>query len=127
MAVMAARKAERDVVVVPCGLRYYYVEDPLQDLVALMDRVEDALFWRSRSDLPMPERLYRVASGMLGLKELEYLDGARDGPVPERITYLTDAIPEAGRGEIRSQWRGERRFPNGSSRGGSGRSPLWTR
>lgn len=92
MAVMAARKAERDVVVVPCGLRYYYVEDPLQDLVALMDRVEDALFWRSRSDLPMPERLYRVASGMLGLKELEYLDGARDGPVPERITYLTDAI-----------------------------------
>jgi 1-acyl-sn-glycerol-3-phosphate acyltransferase len=105
MAVMAARKADREIVVVPCGLRYYYVEDPLQDLEELMSRVEDALFWKPRVDLSMSERLYRVASGMLGLKELEYLDGAREGLVPERITFLTDAI--LGRVEEKYEADGE--------------------
>ena len=67
MAVMAARKAERDVVIVPCGLRYYYVEDPLPALLTLMDNVEAALFWRPTPQRPIAERLYRVADGMLGL------------------------------------------------------------
>jgi len=92
LAVMAARKADRDVVVVPCGLRYYYVEDPLPALLELMDDVEAALFWRPTPERPMSERLYRVADGMLGLKELEFLGEARQGLVPERIAFLTDGV-----------------------------------
>ena len=89
---MAARKADRDVVIVPCGLRYYYVEDPLPSLLKLMDDVEEALFWRPTPERPMSERLYRVADGMLALKELEFLGEARQGPVPERIAFLTDGV-----------------------------------
>ena len=92
IAVMATRKAERDVVIVPCGLRYYYVEDPLPALLKLMDDVEEALFWRPTPKRPFSERLYRVADGMLGLKELEFLGGARQGPVPDRIAFLTDGV-----------------------------------
>ncbi len=92
MAVMAARKADRDVVIVPCGLRYYYVEDPLPELLKLMDDVEAALFWRPTRERPFAERLYRVADGMLGLKELEFLGAARQGPVPERIEFLADGV-----------------------------------
>ena len=92
IAVMAPRKAERDVVIVPCGLRYYYVEDPLPALLKLMDDVEEALFWRPTPKRPFSERLYRVANGMLGLKELEFLGGARQGPVPDRIAFLTDGV-----------------------------------
>ncbi len=92
MAVMATRKAERDVVIVPCGMRYYYVEDPLPDLMKLMDDVEEALFWRPTPERPIAERLYRVADGMLGLKELEFLGAARQGPVPDRIAFLTDGV-----------------------------------
>ena len=92
MAVMAARKADRDVVIVPCGLRYYYVEDPLPELLKLMDDVEAALFWRPTRERPIAERLYRVADGMLGLKELEFLGAARQGPVPERIGFLADGV-----------------------------------
>ena len=92
LAVMAARKADRDVVSVPCGLRYYYVEDPLPSLLKLMDDVEEALFWRPTPERPMSERLYRVADGMLALKELEFLGEARQGPVPERIAFLTDGV-----------------------------------
>ncbi len=92
MAVMAARKADRDVVIVPCGLRYYYVEDPLPELLKLMDDVEAALFWRPTRERPFAERLYRVADGMLGLKELEFLGAARQGPVPERIGFLADGV-----------------------------------
>jgi hypothetical protein len=92
IAVMATRKAERDVVIVPCGLRYYYVEDPLPELLKLMDDVEAALFWRPTRERPFAERLYRVADGMLGLKELEFLGAARQGPVPERIGFLADGV-----------------------------------
>ena len=48
--------------------------------------VEEALFWRPTPQRPIAERLYRIADGMLGLKELEFLGEARQGPVPERIT-----------------------------------------
>ena len=92
MAVMATRKTDRDVVIVPCGMRYYYVEDPLPALLKLMDDVEEALFWRPTPKRPFSERLYRVADGMLGLKELEFLGGARQGPVPDRIAFLTDGV-----------------------------------
>jgi len=92
IAVMAARKADRDVVIVPCGMRYYYVEDPLPALLKLMDDVEEALFWRPTPERPIAERLYRVADGMLGLKELEFLGAARQGAVPERIAFLTDGV-----------------------------------
>jgi hypothetical protein len=92
MAVMAARKADRDVVIVPCGLRYYYVEDPLPELLKLMDDVEEALFWRPTRERPFAERLYRVADGMLGLKELEFLGAARQGLVPERLGFLADGV-----------------------------------
>jgi 1-acyl-sn-glycerol-3-phosphate acyltransferase len=92
MAVMAARKADRDVVIVPCGLRYYYVEDPLPELLKLMDDIEEALFWRPTRERPFAERLYRVADGMLGLKELEFLGAARQGLVPERLGFLADGV-----------------------------------
>lgn len=92
IAVMAARKADREIVVVPCGLRYHYIENPLPDLLTLMDEVETAMFWRPRPDMALPERVYRVAAGMLGLKELEYMGSPQEGTLPQRIECLIDVL-----------------------------------
>lgn len=92
IAITAARKKKRPVVCVPCGIRYRYVEDPMPELLRLMDDLERAILWRPRPDLPLAERIYRFAEGALALKELEFLGNTRSGSVPERIAGLVDAI-----------------------------------
>lgn len=88
----AARKGKRPIVCVPCGITYYYVEDPTPELNQLMDELERELFWRPRPDLTLDKRIYRIAEGALALKELEYLGQTCAGPLPDRIANLMESI-----------------------------------
>ena len=99
IALLAARKASRPVVCVPCAMRYHYVEDPEPALLKVMDELERAILWRPRPDLPLPERIYRFAEGMLALKEIEFLGHTRSGSVPDRIGGLIEFL--VGRIEAR--------------------------
>lgn len=92
MALAAARKAEREVVCVPCGIRYAYIEDPTAELLEVMDRLEEAMFWRPRPDVPLAKRIYQLGEGLLALKELEYLGKTCEGSVPERVANLAEQI-----------------------------------
>lgn len=88
----AARRSDRRVTCVPAAIRYTYVEDPTPKLLCLLDRLEEAFFWRPRPDLAMPERIYRLAGAALALKEMEHLGRASAGDLPERIRVLREAI-----------------------------------
>jgi hypothetical protein len=88
----AAKKAERPVVCIPCALKCFYLDDPTPQLKDLMTRLEVAIHWRPRPDLPLSERLYRFADGMLALKELEHLAQPQSGPVTERTLKLADTV-----------------------------------
>jgi hypothetical protein len=57
-----------------------------------MDRLEQRLLWRPRHGLPLAERVYRLAEGIISLKELEYLGHTRAGGLRERCDYLADMI-----------------------------------
>jgi hypothetical protein len=57
-----------------------------------MTRLEEAIHWRPRPDLPLNERLYRFADGMLALKELEHLGQPEKGPIRERAQKLADTV-----------------------------------
>jgi len=92
MALLAARKGKRPVVCVPCAMKYHYLQDPTPELLRLMDQLEQAVLWRPRGDLSLPERIYRLAEGLLALKELEFLGHTGEGPVPERIAALIDSV-----------------------------------
>jgi hypothetical protein len=92
MALLAARKGSRPVVCVPCAIKYSYLEDPTPELLPLMDTLERAVFWRPRPDLSLPERIYRLAEGLLALKELEFLGNTGSGTIPERIATLVNHI-----------------------------------
>jgi 1-acyl-sn-glycerol-3-phosphate acyltransferase len=94
IALSAGRRANRDVVCVPCGIRYEYVDDPTPELLTLMSRLEEALFWRPTPEVPLAQRIYRVASAMLSLKEMEYLGGPQEGSIPERVEHLSHSILE---------------------------------
>jgi len=92
IALSAAKKAERPVVCVPAALKCFYRDDPSDDLARLMSRLEEAIHWRARPELPLHERIYRFAEGLLALKEYEHLGQPRTGPVRERTQALADAV-----------------------------------
>lgn len=92
IAMTALKKSDRPVVCVPCGIKYQYVEDPAEELVELMGRLEEQILWRRRDDLPLTKRIYRFAEGAIALKELEYLGHTETGELPGRIRHLSQSI-----------------------------------
>jgi 1-acyl-sn-glycerol-3-phosphate acyltransferase len=92
IALMAARKATRPIVCIPCAIKYRYVDDPTPDLLRVMENLERAIHWRPRPDLPLPVRIYHLAEGALALKEIEFLGHTCSGSLPQRIADLMDFI-----------------------------------
>jgi 1-acyl-sn-glycerol-3-phosphate acyltransferase len=92
IALSAAKNPTRPIVCVPCAIKFWYVENPTPALLALMDRLERRLFWTARPELPLVERIYRLAEGLLALKEVEHHDATSSGPLPDRIAALIETI-----------------------------------
>jgi len=92
MALLAARKGDRPVVCVPCSIVYTYVEDPMPNLLRLMDDLERAILWRPRPEATLQDRIYRLARGGLALKELEFLGATGEGSLPDRLARLIEGI-----------------------------------
>lgn len=92
MALLAARKAARPVVSIPCGIKYRYIEDPTPELLRTMDDLERAIFWRPRTDLALEKRIYHFAEGVLALKEIEFFGHTCSGPVRKRVGDLMEFI-----------------------------------
>lgn len=88
IALMAAKKSQRPIVSVPCGMKYRYVRDPSPELSEVMDQLEEALYWRPRRDLSLKDRIYHLAEGMIALKEVEFLGHTSAGCLPDRIRRL---------------------------------------
>ncbi len=97
LAISAAKKKSADgttVWVVPAAIKYRYVDDhdPLPALIELMSDLEGFFTWTDQSNKPLLDRMYRYAEMMLSLKEYEYLDGVRSGPLKDRIADLTSRL-----------------------------------
>lgn len=92
MAITASKRAKQEVLCVPCGVKYEYVDDPTENLIELMGRLEETILWRVRDDVPLGERIYRFAEAMLGLKELEYFGAVQTGELAARIKALAEFV-----------------------------------
>ena len=78
--------------IVPCAVKYFYLQDPTPILESVMTRIEQHLYWRPRPATPLHERVYRVAEGLLALKELEYMPELGRGSLSERLSALSEHI-----------------------------------
>lgn len=92
IAVAAARKSKRPITCIPCAIRYTYVDDPTESLLATMNELETSIFWRPNTTAPLEKRIYDFAEVLLTIKELEYLKETRTGRLPERISNLREHI-----------------------------------
>ena len=92
MALMAARKAERQVVIIPVAIKRWYVQDPTPSLLQTLEQLERRLYWRPRTNQSIQDRIFQIAEGLLSLKELERFRQSRSGPLPDRIQHLANSI-----------------------------------
>ncbi len=92
IALSAAKRSERPILAIPCAIKAFYLSDPMVELERLMTRLEESLHWKPLRQRGLSERIYRVAEGLLALKELEYLRQAQSGPMTERVRQLADAV-----------------------------------
>jgi len=95
----AARKLEkqsaeprRQVYMVPIAIRFLFVGDLKQTVSPMLEEIERRLSWRTQSDLPLVERIYKVGNALLGLKETEYLGNPQPGDIAQRLQGLIDQL-----------------------------------
>lgn len=100
MAISAAKRATRPIVLIPTALKLWYCEDPTHKLLHVLETLEGRFNWRPRPDMSLKDRVYRLANGILTLKELEYLDAPQSGPLSIRLRQLAETL--LSRMELRS-------------------------
>jgi 1-acyl-sn-glycerol-3-phosphate acyltransferase len=93
----AAKKRVKDnppgkVVVHPVALRYRLQTNIDASARQLLDEIEARLSWRKQSQLPLLDRVRKVAWALLMLKEQEYLNDVQGGDAATRLSRLQDAI-----------------------------------
>lgn len=92
IALSAAKRADRKIVVVPCGIKFWYIDDPLSELTAATALLERRLFLRSESSQKLADRIHRLAEAALALKELDYLGHTRSGRLRDRVRHLESCV-----------------------------------
>jgi 1-acyl-sn-glycerol-3-phosphate acyltransferase len=92
MALLAARKSQRDIVVIPVAIKRWYTADPQESLEQTLSQVEDRLFWRPKKHLSLQERILSIANALLSLKELEYYQSVQTGSLADRIQSLANRV-----------------------------------
>jgi 1-acyl-sn-glycerol-3-phosphate acyltransferase len=85
-------KENKTVVVHPVATRYSFPFDVESAAARMLDEIETRLTWPPSRERPLFERLKKVATGLLALKELQYLGDTQDGTINERIPKLIDVI-----------------------------------
>ncbi|MCW1883625.1 1-acyl-sn-glycerol-3-phosphate acyltransferase [Luteolibacter flavescens] len=89
----AARlKDGKEAYLVPVGIRFLHdplVEETFRDRLS---RLEDRIGWTPRPALPIDERIVRLGTGLLGLKEMEHTGEAGRGQIQDRLATLCDAL-----------------------------------
>jgi len=89
----AARLPEgRNAYLVPVGLRFFHDPAAEQTFVSRLSRLEDRIGWTPKPTMPVDERILRLGTGILALKETEALGYAGAGTVHERLNHLCDTL-----------------------------------
>ncbi len=80
----------RKAYLVPVGLRFFHdpsVETTFRDRLS---KLEDRIGWTPKPSMPADDRVIRLATGVLALKETEYLGRAGTGGIQERLSQLCE-------------------------------------
>jgi hypothetical protein len=91
MARHAARSAKRAVVIHPIAIKYWALADPRPILEQRVARLEALLTWLPQTQLDVLERILKLSSALLTVKEIECYGQPGEGSLDERIAQLGEA------------------------------------
>jgi 1-acyl-sn-glycerol-3-phosphate acyltransferase len=106
----AARQRAKDggtgkVVIHPVAIKYVFQGDLERTVTPILDEIETRLSWQKQTGKPTYERIVKVGTAMLALKEIDYLGAAQQGSIAERLERLIDCLLQP----LEKQWTGGRR------------------
>jgi 1-acyl-sn-glycerol-3-phosphate acyltransferase len=89
----ATRLAEgKKAYLIPVAMRFFHDVSVEQTFRDRLSRLEDRIGWTPRPAMPTDDRILRLATGVLALKETEYLGRAGSGTIQERLSQLCDNL-----------------------------------
>ncbi len=88
----AKQEPPRKLVVHPVAIRYHFHGDIDAAVASVLDEIEARLSWQPQRHLSRLDRIYKVGSALLTLKELEYTDQPQTGDIAQRLQNLIDRI-----------------------------------
>lgn len=77
---------------VPVGIRFRHDPAVGETFMDRLAKLEDRIGWTPRPSLPVDERILRLGTGLLGLKEMEFLGEAGRGPIQERLGRICESL-----------------------------------
>lgn len=88
----AALNPPGKVVVHPVAIRYFFDGDAPAAITPVLREIERRLTWQPLDDLPLKERIAKIGSALLAMKEIEYFGAPQSGELPERLQKLIDRL-----------------------------------
>jgi len=85
-------KDGKEAFLVPVGIRFHHdpsVEATFRDRLS---KLEDRIGWTPRPAMSLDDRIVRLGTGLLGLKEMEHTSEFGRGRIQERLASLCDAL-----------------------------------
>ncbi len=82
----AKRSPPGKVVVHPIAVKYFFGGDDV------LTEIEHRLTWQPQRHLPLLDRIIKVGSALLSLKEIEYFGQSQTGTIAERLARLIDRL-----------------------------------
>ena len=80
--------------VIPTAMSYTYSKEVVATFSQRLSVLEERIGWKPREDIDVVERIYRLGSCLLAIKEVEFLGQAQPGGIIERILNLQNKVLE---------------------------------
>ena len=77
---------------IPTALRYAYHQSVERTYSRRLSRLKERITWKPREDGDPVDRIYRLGSGLLAIKEVEFLGTGRSGELVDRIVGLQQTL-----------------------------------
>jgi 1-acyl-sn-glycerol-3-phosphate acyltransferase len=88
----AAAHPAGEVVVHPVAIRWLFDGNVEKSVTPMLDDIERRMTWRIQPGLGLGERMLKIASGLLALKEIEYCGTPQEGDLVTRAGRLIDRL-----------------------------------
>jgi hypothetical protein len=79
---------------IPCAIRVTHDPRGATTFSSRLDALDRRITWKPRSGAEVVERIYRLGSALLAIKEEEFMGKSRNGELVERIQYLQRYLVE---------------------------------